>query len=787
MEQPYVQQEAAAEVLKPRRASDRELSYTLSNNRAIWVTDLRDALDTALEDGLRLLKSDRASIWRYLPDGSGMACVAQRDRKQGRLRPEGVLAAERYPGYFRTLALDGLINASDALSDPRTEDLKESYLRPQGVRALLDAALRREGRVFGVVCFEQRETKREWTQEECGLAVDIGNLVSQIFLIDELRGQNELLQLLNNLTIGSGAAHSIEEFADSALELMARQYPKAFVGFYRYHNRENKLVLTATTGYDWTGNMAEEVSSSSETRDSFVRLVLQSGGVILLPDCAQARDFTPSARERARRIGLRTGVGLPLIYDGKMLGCIVMLSSVAEELDEKQRQTFNTISVTLSVGLANLLAMNTLRFRALHDSLTRLGNKDRLREDFDALGDSSAALMVLDIRDFKQVNDTFGRGHGDNILQTLADRLAGIAQQFGGAAYRLSGAEFAILCSAKDPREITRKITPEIHSALAVPVNYGGISLGFSACIGVSHYPDHGTGLHANLRCADIALSLAKSSRNSVLVYDDACNAARPRNLELLTELRKAIHGELAGELSMVYQPKVDLSSGALRGCEALLRWQHPVFGFVAPDRFIRVAETGDLMGPLTERVLMMAFDDRGRFMEAGIDVPIAINVSASNIVDEGFPAQVGALINRFGVSPAALCFEITETVLMHDPKRAGRSIAGLAEIGIGFEVDDFGTGHSSLAYLRNLPLESLKIDRTFVRELTSQRNDQIIVKSTVGLAHGLGLKVVAEGVEDAETLDLLRELGCDQAQGYHIARPMKPADFLAWYREQES
>ncbi|MDJ0879522.1 MAG: EAL domain-containing protein [Halieaceae bacterium] len=782
--QPFAGPELASGSTGPNRSSDRELSFTLSKNQAIWGADLQDALDSALVDGLQLLNADGASVWVYLPDGSGIVCVAQRSREQGRLEPQGELSAERHPAYFRALALDGFINASDALNDHRTVDLVDSYLRPAGVCALLDVSLRREGRVFGVVCFEQLGQQREWAQQECGLAVDIGNLISQVFLIDELRGQNELLQLLNQLTIGLGSATTSEKFAERAVELIARQFPHLFAGFYRYHSRDERFSLSATSGNDWTRSLAVELAATSIPQLSVCQAVLQRREVVCISDCAEATAFPPVAQSWAQRFGVRTAVGLPLIYGGKVLGCIVLLSADAQHIDDAQLQAFNTLGHTLSVGFANATAMTTMRYRAHHDSLTGLGNKDRLHDDFRALEDRSSALLLLDIKDFKQVNDTFGRSHGDRMLVDLAGRLDGVARQFGGSAYRLSGAEFALLCDTDDPVQSTRSIVPAIHQALSAPVAHGGVTLGFGASIGVAHHPKHGADLDSNLRCADIALSLAKSSRATVQVYDDACNAARPRNLELLTELRKAMSDEQSDQLTMVYQPKLDLTTGELIGCEALLRWNHPVFGFVGPDRFIRVAETGDLMAELTQRVLRMAFRDRQRFIEAGIDATLAVNVSANNIVDEGFPAQVNALVKRFGVPPESLRFEITETALMHDPKRAGRSIASLSEMGIAFEVDDFGTGHSSLAYLRNLPLETLKIDRTFVREMTRQRNDQIIVKSTVGLAHGLGLKVIAEGVEDAETLDMLRELGCDQAQGYHIAKPMDPDLFIEWAHE---
>jgi EAL domain-containing protein (putative c-di-GMP-specific phosphodiesterase class I) len=248
----------------------------------------------------------------------------------------------------------------------------------------------------------------------------------------------------------------------------------------------------------------------------------------------------------------------------------------------------------------------------------------------------------------------------------------------------------------------------------------------------------------------------------------------------MISELRRALGTE---QLSLHFQPKVRVADGRLAGCEALLRWEHPRYGRVPPSVFIGVAEKGELMSLLTHEVLKQALAQSHAMRAAGLFTSVAVNVSGHNMVDAAFPETVRTLLAQSGLPPEALTLEITETVLMSDPERAAAVIGDLARQGLALDIDDFGTGYSSLAYLRRLPLRSLKIDRAFVRELTANAQDVHIVRSTVGLAHGLGLSVIAEGVEDSSTLELLGTLGCDMAQGFGICRPVPLPELLAWAR----
>lgn len=251
-----------------------------------------------------------------------------------------------------------------------------------------------------------------------------------------------------------------------------------------------------------------------------------------------------------------------------------------------------------------------------------------------------------------------------------------------------------------------------------------------------------------------------------------------PKSLRVLAELRDALR---SGQLSLHFQPKVDILTGELAGCEALLRWCHPERGMVPPDVFIAVEEAGDLMRPLTPWVLRDALAALCSLRQHGIEVPVAINVSAHNLLDTSFPERVEALLREADMDPKLLALEITETVLMSSPERTEQVIHGLHALGLGMDIDDFGTGYSSMAYLRRLPLRSIKIDRTFIQSVVTNESDQVIVHSIIALGHGLGLRIVAEGVEDRATLEFLRDNACDLAQGYYIGRPRPLAEFVEW------
>ncbi|MFF4489187.1 putative bifunctional diguanylate cyclase/phosphodiesterase [Streptomyces sp. NPDC001544] len=418
----------------------------------------------------------------------------------------------------------------------------------------------------------------------------------------------------------------------------------------------------------------------------------------------------------------------------------------------------------------------------LRDPLTGLPNRQWLLERiWTALDDAErigarAALMLIDLDRFRSVNDTLGHLAGDRLLLQIADRLR-LALPRGAEAARLGGDEFAVLLPVADSTTSATRVARGLVTALSSPLDLDGLTLVLEASAGVAVFPDHALDAEGLLRRADVAMYQAKRDRTGVEVYESKRDSNTPDRLGLLGDLRRALD---AHEVQLHYQPKVRFD-GQVAGLEALVRWVHPERGKVPPDEFIAIAESSGLMPHLTEYVLETALEQVARWRAQGLFVPVAVNVSPRDVHTPGFAGSVAARLARHGVPAGALQLEITEHVLLEDPQRAADTLAGLTAHGVKMSLDDFGTGYSSLVHLRRLPVSELKIDRSFVARLAVDTEDAEIVRCTVDLAHSLGLLVVAEGVEDDETWERLRDLGCDAVQGWLVAAAMPPEETTAW------
>ncbi|MGR6972876.1 EAL domain-containing protein [Streptomyces cynarae] len=420
----------------------------------------------------------------------------------------------------------------------------------------------------------------------------------------------------------------------------------------------------------------------------------------------------------------------------------------------------------------------------LRDGLTGLPNRQWLLErTWTALDDAErigarAALMLIDLDRFRSVNDTLGHLAGDRLLLQIAERLR-LALPRGAEAARLGGDEFAVLLPVADSTTSASRAARNLVAALGSPLDLDGLTLVLEASAGVAVFPDHALDAEGLLRRADVAMYQAKRDRTGVEVYESKRDSNTPDRLGLLGDLRRALD---AHEVQLHYQPKVRFD-GQVAGLEALVRWVHPERGKVPPDEFIAIAESSGLMPHLTEYVLETALEQVARWRAQGLTVPVAVNVSPRDVHTPGFAGSVAARLARHGVPAGALQLEITEHVLLEDPQRAADTLAGLAGHGVKMSLDDFGTGYSSLVHLRRLPVSELKIDRSFVARLAVDAVDAEIVRCTVDLAHSLGLLVVAEGVEDDETWERLRDLGCDAVQGWLVAAAMPAEETTAWLR----
>ena len=420
----------------------------------------------------------------------------------------------------------------------------------------------------------------------------------------------------------------------------------------------------------------------------------------------------------------------------------------------------------------------------LRDPLTGLPNRqwllDRTRTALDEAErhGTRSALVLIDLDRFRSVNDTLGHLAGDRLLLQIAERLRRALPADAESA-RLGGDEFAVLLPAAGSATSAKRVARELVAALGSPLDLDGLTLVLEASAGVAVFPDDALYPECLLRRADVAMYQAKRDRSGVEVYEAKRDGNTPDRLGLLGDLRRALD---TGDVELHYQPKVGFD-GRVAGLEALVRWVHPDRGRVNPETFIAIAESSGLMPHLTEYVLEKALGQVARWRTQALDVPVAVNVSPRDVHSPGFAGSVAARLARHGVPPASLQLEITEHVLLEDPQRAADTLAALAGHGVRMSLDDFGTGYSSLVHLRRLPVSELKIDRSFVARLAVDTEDAEIVRCTVDLAHSLGLRVVAEGVEDDETWERLRDLGCDAIQGWLVAAAMPPEEATAWLR----
>ena len=426
-----------------------------------------------------------------------------------------------------------------------------------------------------------------------------------------------------------------------------------------------------------------------------------------------------------------------------------------------------------------------LEYQALHDALTGLPNRvllmdrlnhalDHARRDGEPLG-----LLLLDLDRFKEINDTLGHQVGDILLRDVAQRLVTPLRRSDTIA-RLGGDEFAVLLPAVTDLDRARGVSDRILTLLEEPFQVGNLSLEVQVSIGIAMFPEHAEDDSKLLQCADVAMYTAKGNRTGIELYDSERDHNTVRHLTISGELRQAIED---GQLSFHYQPKLHLPSRQVVQVEALARWKHPRHGFIPPEEFIVHAERTGLIEPLFLWEFDTALGQLAAWHGQGFMVGMAINLSPGNLHKKSPVDTLAELLSRWQIDPRYLTLEITESAIMIDPDAALEVLRRLDHLGLRLSIDDFGTGYSSLAGLRALPVDELKIDKSFVMEMAENENDAVIVRSTIDLAHNLGLKVVAEGVEREEHLALLSGLGCDVGQGFFISRPMPEENMTEWFR----
>jgi diguanylate cyclase (GGDEF)-like protein len=430
-----------------------------------------------------------------------------------------------------------------------------------------------------------------------------------------------------------------------------------------------------------------------------------------------------------------------------------------------------------------------IAFQAYHDVLTGLPNRGAIQEELQAAiqtaGGGSLAVLMLDLSRFKEINDTLGHHTGDKVLLEVAQRLKSLTRT-SDAVGRLGGDEFLMVLKQTDA-EAAGGMAARILAGMQTAIRIADVEIDMHVNIGIAMYPDHGTDPETLTRRADIAMYDAKQENLPWRLYESGRDERYLKRLELISDLR---HAAERNELWLAYQPKIDVQSRRADGVEALLRWQHPRLGLVPPDEFIPLAEQSGNIRHITEWVLRRVIAQCREWAQEGWQPMVSVNLSALDLVNNNLPVQIGEWLALSGVPASQLVLEITESAVMRDAVYAGQVLQRLKNVGVRLSIDDFGTGYSSLAQLKRMPVDELKIDKSFLLQLKDGSDDAVIVKSTIELAHNIGLSVIAEGVETDECMSFLRNHRCDQAQGYFFSPPLtadKLRQWLAAYQRSKS
>lgn len=706
-----------------------------------------DSASFILREAAHALEVTRASMWLLADDGTEMTCVSLYDSRTGEFENGTTLEQKQYPRYFEALLNGRVIDAVDTFTDERTNELTDSYLSILDVRSLLDAPIRnaQDGSLQGVICAEMVGATREWTTHQKVFAASIADLLAQRVIANKWAGSSEAYRAIYETTSEGIMVFEGTEFRDvnPAVCDMFGAEPGDLVG---------------KSPIDFSPEFQPDGQRSAPKAMGYIERCLQ-GEVVRFDWVHTQLDGTEFDAEVT--LNSATIAGQPTFF--------AFLRDITERKEAER------------VARA---AREELEYRATHDPLTGLKNRSQLHThvaDLIQTAESEPrqiALLLLDLNRFKEINDTLGHSTGDRVLVAVARRLEPFVDHLGGSLFRLGGDEFVAVFDSENCVVSFSELEPQIRRHVQSTIDVDDASFEMSASMGIALFPHDGADSDELLRCADVAMYHGKRHDGASPWYDADNDINDRARLSMISDLRRAIDGD---ELVLHYQPRVSIGTGKVTGCEALVRWHHNDRGLLPPAEFLPIAEMTDMIHPLTTWVVTSVFEHIRDMQSHGLCIPVAINISARNLPDSQLFDLIEAKLAELDINPELLEIEITESALINNPQRSIQNLRRLEDLGLTIAIDDFGTGYSSLSTLKELPLNKLKIDRSFVNDMVSSETDHVLVASTVSLAHNFSASAVAEGVENQETLDALAAIGCDEAQGYFIAHPMGADDFLDW------
>ena len=722
-------------------------------NPEIYQRDLIASVNAVLRDCTLGLETTRASLW-VLPEGErDLACLSLFDAATGEYEQGAILSEAALPRYFEALYNGRVLDADDTFADPRTNELTDSYLSVLDVRSLLDATIRNvtSGELRGVLCCELVGKQRNWSEADKMFVTSMADLLAQRLITSDWERSQRQYQ-----TLYEASNEGIMLFSNGVFASVNPAGHKMF----------------GATGDELIGLSPVDVSPEYQP------------------------DGQPSAIKALGYIERCFAGESPTFdwhhcrVDGTVFDAEVTLNGVHLYGEQTLFALIRDVTEKKEAERRARISQSEVEYRAAHDSLTGLLNREQLHlhvEDLlsSAPGDGyEVALMLLDLNRFKEINDTLGHSTGDRVLVKVAEVLNPRIEDLGGVLFRLGGDEFVAAFDTHRALMPFDDLIGEIHDCLSSAIEVGGVSFVVGASIGAAVYPGNGRDSHELLRCADVAMYHAKNHDGAAPWYERENDVHNKKRLSMVTDLSHAIGND---ELVLHFQPQINLQTGETTGCEALVRWNHAERGLIPPAEFLGLAEMTDLIHPLSEWVIESTIHQMQKLASIGHDLPVAVNLSARNLPDTRLVDLIESLLKANGVAPERLEVEITESALINNPQRAMDNLNRLRGLGVTIAIDDFGTGYSSLRLLKQLPPDTLKVDRSFVKEMLESPTDYSIVSSTIALGQNLSARIIAEGVEDQATLNALADLKCEGAQGYFIAKPMPATEFERWLTEQRS
>ncbi len=715
-----------------RSRAQRELIVRLARQRYVSSDPLQEAAELITQAASELYGVARASLWRLANARLEPVSLYRRDLA----RHEQALAIDaRYsPQYLQALHSGRVIDAHDALHDPRTSELASSYLQPHGIHSLLDASIRIEGEVVGLLCLEHIGPQRIWQTDEIAFAGELADQFAQVLINQQKRDVTSALNLFQR---------AVEQSA-SAFLLVDRD------GRVEYVNPS----FTAITLYS-----CDEVCGQ---RLSELPAMANLSDLLFDTDSSLAEHSSWQGEFRSRRKNLEPYWGhlsISKVYgdDGELTHYI----GIYEDITEAK------------------LAQQRIERLAYTDNLTNLGNRPafiRSLEERFAQNTQPLGLLLVDIDNFKRINDSLGHQTGDKLLSALARRLRNSLGAKGSLA-RFASNEFAILLDGCD-QENGLRVAHQVLQTLDKPLFVDNQLISITGSVGLAIAPAHGDDPQTLMKHAGLALHKAKANgKHQVQVFTEALNAEANYKLFVENNLRRAL---TQNELEVFYQPKLCLTSGRLQGMEALLRWQHPEKGMISPDQFITVAEDTGLIIPIGKWVVRQACRMSRQIAAIGMGhLQVAINLSPKQFSDPDLVGSIAAILHEEQLDPHLLELELTESLLLEATDDTRHQLGRLKSLGLTLAMDDFGTGYSSLSYLKKFPIDVIKIDRSFIKDIPDNQDDMEITSAVIAMAHNLKLKVVAEGIETAAQLGFLRRHKCDIGQGYLFDRPIPGRELI--------